>query len=115
MPGCTPTRVIWRWCIAWTCPTKLESVFGVQMVGGTQNHYSYPVVQDAVDVWLHKRIPFLPYELVVSDATAHALSLRFRMLVSFPNATHHSISSILSMPSALEKSVKAVARYQLQK
>ena len=90
-------------------PGKEETVFGVTFC----KEWSDGRVMKEIDVDdEYRRSAHLPYELVVTQNKAIALSPKFRIAISFPDLAmvgKHSFANIMSCPTAIEKSLSAAA------
>lgn len=65
-------------------PTKDEIVYGVDLSSSNADANGVQLI-DSVDTGKPHRYAFLPYEVLLKDKEAEALSLRFRMALFFPD------------------------------
>jgi len=95
-------------------PGKKESIFGVALKGkgekGQQQDDTY--LMSEIDFKPIRSTAHLPYEIVVSDNKAWALSARFRIAISFPDLSmmgDHSFMNIMESPDAILKALTLAA------
>lgn len=90
-------------------PGKEISVFGVALADGNGGDKH---VMDIIDFKNPRSTPHLPYELMVQGDQVIALGARYRIAVDFPDLSmfgQHGFSKIMSAPSAISRSLAAVA------
>ena len=87
-------------------PAKDEIVYGVDLASSNADANGVKLI-DSVDTSLPHRYAFLPYEVLLKDKEAEALSLRFRMALFFPDLPmmggDASFFKLRNAPDAIKK------------
>ncbi len=90
-------------------PAKDEVVYGVDLSSSNKDANGVDLV-NAVDTGMPHRYAFLPYEVLLKDKEAEALSLRFRMALFFPDLPmmggDASFFKLRNAPDAVKKSLR---------
>ncbi|TCS63596.1 hypothetical protein [Varunaivibrio sulfuroxidans] len=95
-------------------PGKNETVFGVAMKGhgGNSDQQDDHYIMKEIDFKPLRSTAHLPYEILVSEKKAYALSARFRIAIDFPDLSmmgDHSFLNIMGSPVAIQRALTTVA------
>lgn len=100
-------------------PGKEETVFGVAMKGKGEKGKDQDdtFLMSEVDFKPLRSSPHLPYEILVSEGTAWALSARFRIAINFPDLSmmgSNSFMNIMGAPDAISEALTIIAGGKLE-
>lgn len=87
-------------------PGKDETVYGILM---TEGDGADERVMSTCDTGPHRRVCYLPLEIMVSGAVTYGLAGKFRIALSFPDLAMGTFMKIVGAPGDIQKREKAVA------